>query len=341
MVDSVFIASLVLVAGAAVFAHQNRLGSPRDASASPNILAKANKQATRSTGATGPKEARFPEAGPATLKLRHIIEGLENTVKTWQSQKSWLLRYRHTRDVINVDMRPGFYESSAELDFSPHEITNARKGKWLFRHVVIDDGSNADKDGTPIHLRCLWKDNQLFLNQVKIRDEDLPKGIHALGTYWWYPNNLWIPIWQDALPRPRGLGIADPESDLLTRKLQKKNATFTVRNKLEKINGVPCHVIERKGNEVYWIDAAHGFAVRRCNIHLPSGALKSEWIACGLREMSKGVWLPEKQVLVNYFSDGSGKIWNIVSNSLLEARFNDIPDEFFAIPKRQQPNPAE
>jgi hypothetical protein len=46
--------------------------------------------------------------------------------------------------------------------------------------------------------------------------------------------------------------------------------------------------------------------------------------------------LPEKEVLVNYHPNGRGKTVSVVSNSLLEARFNDLPDESFGAPGRQQ-----
>jgi hypothetical protein len=56
--------------------------------------------------------------------------------------------------------------------------------------------------------------------------------------------------------------------------------------------------------------------------------------SAGFRERVKGIWLPEKQVGVQY--DDEGKLLRIVSNSLLEARFNDVPDEFFALPKGEK-----
>jgi hypothetical protein len=281
----------------------------------------------QSSEVTSSGEASFPKAGPAKLDLPAIVEGLGKTEMAWRTQKSWLLRYLNTREIINPLTRP---EGAPEdREWEPHEMTNARKGKWLLSHEVTRAIGDADKETiTPVHTWYVWKDGQLTLNRIPIRD---PKGLFGMYSAFWYPSNLWISIWEDALPRPKDIGLPQGEQYLLPRLLKEDGASFVVRNRQEKIDGYPCYVIERKGKDIFWIDAERGFAVRRLNRYLAPGELMAEWKATGLRERAKGIWLPEKQVLVNYHPDGSGKIFNIVSNSLLEARFNDLKDDFFAI----------
>jgi RNA polymerase sigma factor (sigma-70 family) len=279
--------------------------------------------------ASSPQEGSFPTAGPAKLDLAGISKGVRATEEAWQSQKSWLLRYKHTRDWI---------EEPGAVEWQPAEMTQARKGKWFLSHWA------ASKDFNQWYV---WKDGE-YTWQTAENDprkgtlDDLRQG--GLFSTLWYPANLFLEIWHDGLPRFRDLGIDDPFVHL-PRELEDEKAKYEVRTQQEKIDGYPCHVIERKGKYTFWIDPAHGFMVRKAYKYSATGRLVVEYKSSHFREKVKGIWLPERQVLVSYYDDNdfdkrrkvpAGKVARIVTNSLLEARFNDVPDEFFAIPKSQR-----
>jgi hypothetical protein len=55
------------------------------------------------------------------------------------------------------------------------------------------------------------------------------------------------------------------------------------------------------------------------------------------REKAPGLWLPSRQEVVTYNLDEDppeyrGKVSALQSNTLLESRFNDLPDSFFQVP---------
>jgi hypothetical protein len=111
---------------------------------------------------------------------------------------------------------------------------------------------------------------------------------------------------------------------------------YRIRKELEEIDGSPCHVVERAGKDVIWLDAEHGFNVRRRTIYWPSGAVCAEFKASGFDEKAPGIWLPNRQVSVAFNPDSApaayrGKVMFVLVNRLEEARFGDLTDALFEV----------
>ena len=264
--------------------------------------------------------------GPATLGIDDIIRGIEANQKAWQSQTSWMVRYSNMRE--RVQPPPG-----KMVEFPDVELVNARKGPALYIFVCQPHVDTPDQKR---ERRMLWKDKHYTEGSGPIaykQDEPAPQ----IFSYYWYPFGLFRDLLSDTIPTPEE-AFSDPELSLvLPRCLQVNKGEYIVRKDLEEIDGGQCHVLERKGKDIIWIDAKRGFNVRRRTGIQPSGNILFEFKATGWVEKSKGIWLPRRQLSVAFNFDADpkedrGKVRFVMTNTLLEARFNDLPDSFFEVP---------
>jgi hypothetical protein len=264
-------------------------------------------------------------AEPATLGIDDIIGGVEANQKAWQSQTSWMVRYTHMRERIQPP--PG-----KMVEFPDVELINARKGPALFIYF------NQPRIATPDEKReswRLWKDKHCIQREDRtafMQDDPAP-----LLNYYWYPCGLFRDLFSDTIPIPEE-GFDDGDLALfLPRCLKVNKGEYIVRKELEEIDGGPCHVLERKGKDIIWIDAKRGFNVCRRTVLQPSGNVLVEFKAIGLMEKVKGIWLPKRQLSVVFNFDADPredrlKVRFVMANTLLGARFNDLPDSFFEVP---------
>lgn len=286
-----------------------------------------------------------PKTTDAKLGLDEIVAGLEKSQKAWRDQKSWMLRYRHTRTQMNAP----YPRAPGKGEYPNPEVTNARKGNWLYigevERLLTKDGEVAPPDQV-IRNTYIWRDGYCVFRQggtVVFRDD----ATFNLWGFHYYLVNTGLSVWKDALPDRKDIGHAvgsaeAAESALndLPRLVRNNKAEYSVRKELELVGGYPCHVVERKGKDVLWLDAEHGFALRRRAVYQPSGSLHYELKADLLAERAPGLWLPEVQTLAVYNPDTvepaalRGKLWRIVTNTLIETRFNDLPDDFFTVPDK-------
>ena len=184
----------------------------------------------------------------------------------------------------------------------------------------------------------LWKDGTYF---HRAGGQPLPPSTDPapLASYLWYPNNLMRNSFSDLVTLP-----PSPPDQITERGLMlpgcilANKAEYRVRGQLEEIDGAWCHVIERPGHDVIWVDTQHGFQVRRRTISQKSGRPLLEMRTTDLRERAPGVWLPTHQIGVSFNLDSDpaeyqGRVRTVTTNRLIEARFNDLPDSFFALPE--------
>jgi hypothetical protein len=99
------------------------------------------------------------------------------------------------------------------------------------------------------------------------------------------------------------VGLAIPSEDYVTSMRTYVPAILAEKGirlieRLCSVDGFPCHVVT-DGYDTFWIDAAHGFGLRRRvripRINVPNvSANGPEWIACAKNfvEVDKGIWLP-------------------------------------------------
>jgi hypothetical protein len=261
------------------------------------------------------------------LALDEIIAGLDRSAKTWGSLKSWMLRYEHVREGINFDL---------PIVSQPHELVNARKGAWLYASMTPlspDKKSNWDW--------VLWRDDKYTQRTggaafVQTKGDLLKSGESSyLYQVWWYPANLGVYPVCDAFPYKREEKDG-PRPIELARYLRANKGTFRVRPDLEDVDGVNCYVLERPGKEAIWIDPTTGFSLRRRTLFSAAhGSVAYEFKAYRFRERAPGIWLPGRQVAVTFTGDVGAKgsrAVRVILGDLKEARFNDLPDDFFQVP---------
>jgi hypothetical protein len=264
-------------------------------------------------------------AQAATLDLDTIIKGVESS-DVLLTQKSWMVRYINSRTRVHAPQK-------AMLAWPDAEVINARKGHWLFVHVRQPA---ADRPNIVLDHWMVWRDGKFTdrLGDTVVPGDD-PK---QMASYFWYPNSLMRDGMVSLLKVPKIAYLLDPElSKVLPWCLRANKADYKVRAQLEEIDGAKCHVVERPGHDVLWIDPKCGFQVRRRTLFQQSGQTLSEFRATDFRERVPGVWLPTRQLAVafNFDSDPPeyrGRVRFVLTNTLLEARFEELPDTFFAAP---------
>jgi hypothetical protein len=269
-------------------------------------------------------------AQPATLSIDEIIRGIEENEKAWKSQKSWMVRYTHMRERIQPP--PG-----KMVEFPDLELVNARKGPALYIYHNQPTFSEQNQKWTPSETWMLWKGGHYTERSgpgAYKQDEPAPQ----IFSYFWYPFGLSRDLFSDAIPIPEEAFNEGELAFLLPRCLKVNKGEYLVRKNLEEIErGGLCHVLERKGKDVIWIDAKRGFNVCRRTMLQPSGNVLAEFKVTGWAEKAKEIWLPKRQLAVafNFDSDPNEyqrKVRFVMSNTLLESRFNDLPDSFFEVP---------
>jgi hypothetical protein len=275
------------------------------------------------------------DAGPAKLGIDEIIRGIEANEKAWRGQKSWMVRYVHTRE--RIDPAPGML-----VLYPDNRLTNARKGAWLFASEEQADGP-AGTTITGRNTWVLWKDGiytERDQQNARIMDGKqvmADPGTLALQTFY-YPGALFRDFLSDTFAVPEAFFKESLEGALvLPRCLKADKAEYRIRKDLEVVDESPCHVIERAGKDVIWLDAQHGFNVRRRTFYWPSGGLGAEFKASGFAEKAPGIWLPARQVSIAFNPDTAppayrGKVMFVLINRLEEAHFGDVPDSLFKIP---------
>src|SRR5262245_19147610 len=273
-------------------------------------------------------------AGPAKLGIDEIIQGIEANENAWRAQGSWMVRYTHSRE--RIDPEPG-----SLVLYPDNRLTNARKGRWLFAREEQDDGPRP----TNISGRrtwVLWKDgiyierdhqNARMMDGVQVMADP---GALALQTFY-YPGALFRDFHSDTFAVPEAFFKESEAASVLPRCLKADKAEYRIRKDLEEVDGSPCHVFERAGKDVIWLDAEHGYNVRRRTLYWPSGAVCAEFKASGFAERAPGIWLPARQVSVAFNPDTAppayrGKVMFVLINRLEEARFGDLPDSLFEVP---------
>jgi hypothetical protein len=259
-----------------------------------------------------------------------IIRGIEKDQENWRAQKSWMVRYTNARE--RIDPAPGH-----SVGYGDNQIINARKGPWAF--VSEDQAASDGVDGR--RTWCSWKDNQYTDRNhldVTIRDGQPGEG-NMFFNVWLYPMGLSRDSLSDTFAIPDE-AYRDPEGLWmeLPRCLKTYGEHYRVRKDMEDVDGFPCHVVEWAKKDIIWIDAAHGYHVRRRVGFQVSGDLLFQMKASRFKERAPGIWLPDRLTSLTYNLDRDpkdyhGRVAYVMVNALHEARFGDVPDDLFVIPR--------
>jgi hypothetical protein len=280
-------------------------------------------------------------ADSATLSVEELIRGMNTLKDNWMSQKSWMLHYTHSR-------KPGVQQTRLPL-FPDADVINARKGPWLFVHdkqeLLTEDAQHAT--GQMYERWASWN-GKISLERQSDIVQILPEPSARPYQMLYYTSLLYLDLLSDMRIRSDDLkrlfGGEVPSNgfwEALPRSVVEHQSEFKVRPQLEEVDGAACHVLEWPDKDVLWIDTEHAFLCRHRVYYQSPGSPLFEMSNQDIHERAQGIWLPSKSTAMRYNFDQAppeyrGKPEVLISNVLLEARFNDLPDSYFEVPIPEQ-----
>lgn len=282
-----------------------------------------------------------PAGEPATLSVDDLIAGMQKNVDNWMNRHSWMVHYLHTRTAKNPV--PG-----ARVLYAPNDLTNARKGVRLYSRerqesVILEPGAEPELSGEFRDAWVSW-DGKISVEREAENVAILPEPGARAYQLSYFTAWLFLDVMSDMRVRSGHLKeIFGGEQatagfwEALPRSVINHKAEFRVRPELESVEGAPCHVLERPGRDIIWIDAARGFVCRKRMYYQSPGSILFQVENKGFEEKAPGLWIPSRQDATSYNPDQSppeyrGKVDATQSNVLKEARFDDLPDSFFEVP---------
>jgi hypothetical protein len=284
--------------------------------------------------------ARTFAADPAKFTVSQIIAGMKGSRARLNDGPGWVLRYKQRLDSRNPlpDEYSGIYPDG--------EFVNAQKGDWWYVSEKQEPPfGREDSDATVQSWSC-WK-NGISVERIANNVWILPEpSVHSRQSFW-YMRDLFmnVPTSSKAAPplsRVFGSGgDRQPACGWLPEAIEDHERDFMVRPLQEDVDGARCHVIEWPDHDIIWVDCSRGYlVVRRIYYQSPASPLL-EGEHFGLREIKPGVWLPSKEVTTIYNRDTdpkafAGKVKLVETNSLLDCRFDNVPDSLFDVPRISQ-----
>jgi hypothetical protein len=221
-------------------------------------------------------------------------------------------------------------------------MTNAQKVDMLFYQLRY-----VDSDEFQGQSWCCWRDGVCVYrqdNHLEIHPELVPTGYQ----FFYYTDLPFLDIFKSykfLSPTYTEVFEADSPSaarwGTLPRSVVNHRAEFRVRPQTERVDGAACHVLERTGKDVLWVDPARNFAVRRRLYYQSPGVLLFESRNSDYRAVGGGLWLPFKQVLVRYNLSTAppeirGKVRSVSTNVVREARLGGVADGLFSVPVMEE-----
>ncbi len=263
------------------------------------------------------------------MSIDQIITGMQASERRWLSQPSWLVEYEHSREYVLVP-------AGASKSWPARQLVYARRGADTYLHEY----TNSEMDG---QTWSVWKD-EVCVTVTGDALTILPEPVSALFEMTFYTNALYLDIYKDyefvSQDWKDIYGAQSPSEAFflaLPRAIEQHRQAFTLRGELEEVDGVLCHVLERNGRDIIWIDTAHGYICRRRTYFQESGAKFHEQTNEDLAEHLPGLWLPRRQVQQRYFRADAPEelreqLNSIETNRLIRVQFGDVPESLFAVP---------
>lgn len=160
-----------------------------------------------------------------------------------------------------------------------------------------------------------------------------------------YMNALYVPTSDSDIGETANTAFYLPYALDKTSGISEGTGPFwSVRGKLETVDGAACHVLESRDGDRLWIDPEIGFAIRLRKLPFRLSKIpRAEWplmeqtLFAEFRELKPGVWLPF-EIAVIHFSHARAprNMWNKASSvqqiRVVNAAVNeDVPDQLFAL----------
>jgi hypothetical protein len=261
----------------------------------------------------------------ATLSVQQLIAGVvgnhEQYVKIPALSIQYELLYRH----IGGARRFGFSKVDGMT------IKKGNKLRTNIKAIIFDNNLKIE--------RVLTHNGEVGMGRM----ENYP---HIYLTGKADPRLYYYRYYDDLMSYPDGSGraqaelgsIGNPVVDYwIPDALVALEKQYQVLGRQELIDGADCHVLDRGGLDRLWIDAAHGFVVRRRDYYYPGNrALKERTYQRDLEQVGQ-VWLPRKILREEFGApDEPASLRNTVCSrkdlAVSEFSTRDVPDDQFLLP---------
>lgn len=283
------------------------------------------------------------DAPPAVADIVAELQRLEGRVL---NSDGLLIRYQRYRseDITKSRFGNGFLNVEFYLAH--------RKGRWLFRKQFLNndvpDLPDIEVPNEPLSIATQngftfnWSQSSNQANVAEFGsgasafqclDYFIFTGINAAksiaesngGDYTQLKS---MPQLADSLGHP-----------FLSEFMEDNKSKYSVKSKMENVDGAPCWVVEYPGMDKLWLDPKLGFSVRRRIFHWGPGEPRKFEIHNGdFREVEAKLWLPFSQTIDKYASISSEgrEIWGKVTSRLhyrvSELSIGDVPESAMDLP---------
>jgi hypothetical protein len=219
-------------------------------------------------------------------------------------------------------------------------------GAYLHRTVAMKGPSSIYHDNAHGHAQLQWQDdplrwacyvtsdeyaavriNSATFTSERIAPSDPPVG--SLPDEWvLWATGLW-PL--DTRPAPRIFG----KHPYFLKYYAADEALKRLRSRLERVDGAWCHVVERPGIDVVWLDLDRGATlVAREILDQETRQPVRRFVLMNHQEVEPGIWMPGRILDVRFDevpADGNSSPSSRRSTAfeILHWQINDVPDEAF------------
>lgn len=271
--------------------------------------------------------AQDPAVGPARFSAAQLREAIAASQKRIGS---FYLEYE------SDDYKGEAKAAGAYL----HRIV-AAKGPSSFLHISAHGYSNVNwRDDPEMQRAILTKDglwNAYDVNRAYVRDslaEDAPLTGSLPLEFLFYATGLY-PL--TARPAPTR---DDDKGPVALRDIANNPDFSVVRPLTELVDGRACHVLERPGLDVIWLDVERDCCLMAREFYSKkNGRLMWKIVASGHAAAGDGVWVARKlrNLQYNYNAPvAADRLKPVVDteSEILEARINEVDDDLFKFTER-------
>ena len=237
---------------------------------------------------------------------REVVDGLRKFAEKIKLRKSWRFEYR-------VD----YQFSEAGAGGWPHiDVTNSRKGEWTLLHLATPKSDVTPKSEGPPKLEIAKSIDQfhLFKHGLALKRTDRlgveisnrhDVYVFSLNTYL---NTLGVDTFGDVPHQQVGGGVEGQRQYEISKALhwypealEQHSSKYSLLTQRETVDGSECLILEWPGMERVWVDAAHGYVIRKRQSQLvENGGPWREIQNLELEKVEDGFWLPRHQTGILY-----------------------------------------
>lgn len=271
------------------------------------------------------------DAPPATRGLGEMIEGLRRLEQHFAPDRSYRVAFDEETAHYDTDHKP-IATNHLKIEYSRRGslVLVRRDIDYVDRNLQTQEWINW-KDGI-----CLQrKDDAVFLWPFLIAQGWDCYSFHAgLFVDAWHGLEWGSPAMEASKPAKNQ---SEYHALSLPRLIEEHQEQYHVRPRLEKVDGVWCHVLERPDRDLIWVDTDRGFVTRHRKFWAKKDLPACEFFNKGLKQISAGFWLPTEQREDYFFGplaqeQDREKVRRTAVRKILSVDFKTLSDQDFEVP---------